>query len=210
MKDMQPTEQPEHPIDYLNSIASVPEKSGKQGNVLFFAALIAAVLVAGIVAMLAVVGAGPNSKENLSQISLQLKDLQSVTDGAQKNITSSRLRATNTSLSLTLTGANRDVAELLTAEGLDAEKVQPTSTDAENTEALSKKLEDARLNAIFDRTYAREMSYKLATTLVLIEQLESKTKQGALKDYLTTTHTNLEPLQKQYANFDDTLSKDSV
>ena len=198
---MQPNEQSQHPIDYLNSISTAPEKSNKKGDMLFFVALLVGVLVALIVAGFALLGSGPSNKDDLSRLSVRLTNLQSTTNSAQKNVVSSKLRATNTSLSLALTNANRDITDHLTAQSIDPKKISTKITNEEKTDTLTEKLEDARLNANFDRTYAREMSYQLETTIALLGQLEAKTKNTDLKEYLIATRDNIVPLQKQFADF---------
>lgn len=199
---MQPDEQIQHPIDYLDSISTVPQKpAGGVSNKLFFGAIIGAVVVIVFVGALVLLNSGPNSKENLSRLSVRLQNLQKISDDARKNTVSSSLRATNINLALALTNANRDLADILAAHDIDPKKISSGIKDEEKTDELTKRLEDARLNAIFDRTYAREMSYELETLLVLIRQLEASTKDSAEKEFLTTLRTNLTPLQKQFSEF---------
>lgn len=199
---MQPNEQPEHPIDYLDSISTAPKKpAGKVNDKLFFGVIIGGVLITLIVGVLALLSVGTSSKEDMGRLSVRLENLQTISDAARKTTISSSLRATNINLSLALTNANRDIVEPLTANGIDPKKIDSRITTEENTDELKEKLEDARLNAIFDRTYAREMSYQLETLLVLIQQIEGKTKNSAEKEFLSTLRGNLEPLQKQLANF---------
>lgn len=205
---MQPTEQPQHPIDYLNSIAAAPEKANKKGDMLFFGALIAIVLVALSIGMFTLLGSGASSADDMARLSVRLSNLQAVADASQKNIVSSKLRGTNTSLSLTLTNAARDIAEPLVAEGADPKKISGSITSSESLDTLSETLEDARLNAVFDRTYAREMNYQLETTLALLGQIESTAKKDATRTYASTTKNNLQPLQKQFAEFTTTISED--
>lgn len=204
---MQPNDQPQHPIDYLDSIAATPKRSATGvSNKLFFGVIIAAVLLLLTVVPFILLNAGSNNSGNLSQLSARLQNLQTVTDAAQKNIVSSKLRATNTSLSLTLTGANRELEEPLKASEIDPAKLDPKIVARENTDELTKKLEDARLNAVHDRTYAREMTYQLDTLIVLVEQIESKTKKTSTKEALTTIRNNLQPLQKQFSDFNATTT----
>lgn len=203
MQPNEQTEQPQHPIDYLDSISTVP-RSTKQGpsDKLFFGAIIGAVLVILIVGAFAFLSTGTSTKDDFATLGVRLMNLQTVVDDSQENIISSDLRGTNTSLSLVLTNANRDIAGSLTAYGIDPEKPPAKIAAKEDTTELTERLEDARLNAIFDRIYAREITYQLQTTLILIEQIESKTKSSSEKEFLSTTHKNLQPLQERFAKFD--------
>jgi hypothetical protein len=199
---MQPDDQIQHPIDYLDSISTVPRKpAGGVSNKLFFGAIISAVLVIIFVGALVLFNSGSDSKENLSRLSVRLENLQKISDDSRKKIVSSGLRATNINLTLALTNGNRDIAEILTANDIDPQKISSSIKDEEKTDELTERLEDARLNAIFDRTYAREMSYELETLIVLIKQLETDTSDDAEKEFLATLRTNLEPLQKQFSDF---------
>ena len=208
---MQPNEQTEqplqqHPIDYLDSISTVP-RGVKKGpsNVVFFGAIIGALLVSLLVGAFVFL-ASDDDKADLSTLSVRLENLQTVADDSQKKTVSGRMRATNTSLSLALANANRDITTLLTENGIEPEKIDPKIIASEGTEDLDERLEDARLNGIFDRIYAREMAYELQTTLILIEQLESETKSEKQKAFLITTHENITPLQENFSKFDATTN----
>jgi molecular chaperone DnaK (HSP70) len=197
----------QHPIDYLDSIATVPKGAAKKVNdKLFFGLIIGGVLAALVVGGLALLNGGSSSKDDLIRLSVRFQNLQTVSDKSSKTIVSSSLRATNTNLSLALASANRDSKKALVTLGadskkLDPKKLDPKITEQEKTEELDKKLTNARMNATFDRTYAREMTYQLDTLLVLIDKTESKTKDTSVKEFLQTTRRNLKPLQKQFAEF---------
>lgn len=205
---MQPNEQTEqpnqHPIDYLDSISTVP-KGTKKGpdDMVFFGAIVGGLIIAIIVGAFLFLSAG-SSKADLSTLSVRLANLQIVADESQKNAVSSRLRGTNTSLSLALANANRDIEPLLTESGIDPKKIDPKITAAESTDDLEESLEDARLNGIFDRIYARELAYELETVLILLEQLDASTKSKEQKEFLSTTYNNIQPLQENFAKFDTT------
>lgn len=202
---MQPNEHNPHPIDYLDSISSASGSSSKKtSDKVFFGVIIGGIIIAIVVGILALMGAGSTNPDNMEKLGIRLKALQTVVDSSRKTTVSSSLRATNTSLSLVLTSANRDIDEQLTGLGLDPKKLNPKITAEESTEELTRRLESARLNGLFDRTYAREMSYQLETLLVLIRQVESNTNNEKTKDVLNTTYNNIEPLREQFSSFDDT------
>lgn len=200
---MQPEQQPQHPIDYLDSIATVPKNAGKgPSDRFFFGAIIAAALVALVVGGFVLLAGRGDGQADLSTLSVRLKNLQEIADDNQKNIVSSKLRGTNTNLSLVLANANRDISAELTASGIAANKIDAEIVARENTDELEEILEDARLNGIFDRIYSREMAYELETLLILIAQLEEDTKSTSQQEFLTTTYDNLAPLQESFAKFD--------
>lgn len=199
---MQPSEQPQHPIDYLDSISTAPKKRpGAVNDKLFFGALIAGAISILLVGSLIFLNGGTSSKEDMARLSTRLQNLQKISDDARETVVSSELRATNINLALTLANANHDIVEPLKTYGLEPKKIDKKITTEEDPKELTDKLEDARLNAIFDRTYAREMTYELGTLLILIEQLQTKVEDSDQQEFLSTLRTNIEPLQKQFDTF---------
>lgn len=199
---MQPNEQPVHPIDYLDSISSVPRgATTKTNDRLFFGAIIAAVATVLLVGLFAFFALRDNSAEQLSVLSVRLTNLQKISDANQKHLVGSRIRSTNSGLNLVLTNAERDLSPHLLAHEVDSRKISAKIVAQENTDELAERLEDARLNGILDRIYAREMAYELETLMILIQQLESKTKNGPQKEYLKTTYNNIKPIQESFSKF---------
>ncbi len=197
---MQPNEQPQFSIDYLDQIASPPQKPGMRDK-LFPILVIGGLLVALLVGLMAILSAGGGNQEDMMRLSAKLKTLQAIADSSQRNIKSSSLRSTNGNLSLFLTNTNRDMAEPLKANNVNVAKLNPKITASEDGSDLKAELEDARLNVVFDRTYAREMSYQLEALAALMQQIEANTKSRSLKESLITAKTQLKPLQKQFADF---------
>ena len=71
----------------------------------------------------------------------------------------------------------------------------------ESSEAMLARLEDGRLNAKYDSTYAREMSYQLATTLALLQELYKTNVGPQTKQYLQQSYDNLVPTYKAISEF---------
>jgi hypothetical protein len=94
----------------------------------------------------------------------------------------------------------------LTKNGISLTKLDKTITTAESGSALSAKLEDARLNAVFDRTYSREMSYQLAALRVLMTSIYKSSGSKSMKSFLQTTDDSLVPIKKQFDTFNSTSS----
>jgi predicted outer membrane protein len=196
-----PPQQEQYPVDYLNQIATQPQKPGLS-NKRFFMIIAGAVglILIAVIAMIAFSGvSGP--KENMQTLAARLQTLQTVASDSQANIKSGDLRSTNSNLVIFLTNTNRDIKEPLAASGVDAEKLDEKIVAQESGEELSADLEDARLNATFDRTYAREMSYQLDTISVLIREIYNSTNNDSFKTFLENTNANLEPLREQFSDF---------
>jgi len=198
---MNPDQNP-YPIDYLNQIAPVQPKPGLGDKKFIFmvgGGLLLALIVGGF---LLFGGGGANSPKNKMQtLAARMTTLQTVANNSQKTIKSSALRSTNSTLTIFLANANRDVAQPFKNNGVDVAKIDKNITATENGDALTKTLEDARLNAVFDRTYAREMNYQLETVAALMKDIYMNSNSKSLKDFLTATDTNLQPIKKQFAEF---------
>ncbi|MDB5177910.1 MAG: hypothetical protein JWO61_293 [Candidatus Saccharibacteria bacterium] len=160
-----------------------------------------------IILILFIVSSNGGTKTvSLERLGLRLQTLQKITTDAQKNIKSSSLRSINSNLKTSLINTNRDIASPLTAAKVDLKKTDKQLVTEENGEALTASLENARLNATFDRTYAKEMAYQLDRTTVLMNSLLKSTKSTSLKTFLGTSTKDLSALQKQFAQYNSANS----
>ncbi len=199
----QPTPNPSVPANYLDQIAPQAPKSSmfKFGPKLFV--MIGAVLVVLVIIIAITVNVVVSSQRTpLQTLSARLTTTQSIVDKAQANLKSSQLRSLNSNLAIYLTNTNRDIGAPLLTNGVNTAKLPESVTKKESGDAIAGRLEDARLNAVFDRTYAREMTYQLSTTLALMKQIRASTGSASLKTFLNTAITNLEPTQESFASFD--------
>ncbi|MFZ2125963.1 MAG: hypothetical protein WAV04_00420 [Candidatus Microsaccharimonas sp.] len=203
---MYPNQTPTPPVpppDYLNQIAPqapkvLPFKAGPRLFLIIGAVLV--VLVSGIAITLNIIRSAQQAP--LETLSARLTTTQTIVNDAQANLKSSQLRSLNSNLAIYLTNTTRDIGEPLLANGINTAKLPDSVTKAESGDAIAARLEDARLNAVFDRTYAREMTYQLSTTLTLMKQIRDSTGSASLKTFLDTAITNLEPTQASFASFD--------
>jgi hypothetical protein len=202
---MYPDPNTQAPIDYLNQIAPQPQKPGlNKGALIGVIALIAVVLaiVIGFVIFISSSASGP--KTSMITLAARMQAVQEVSDKAQKNIKSSQLRSVNSNLKILLTDANRDIAAPLLAEKIDVAKLDKAVVAKEKADKITATLEDARLNAAYDDTYAREMSFKLKTISLLMQQIYDQSNSKAMQDFLMETDDNLSPIQKQLDEFNST------
>jgi len=198
---MPPQQDQQYPVDYLNQISTQQQKPGITNRrfLLLIGGAVAFILIAVIFMVVSSGVTGP--KEKMQTLAARLLTLQTVASDAQANIKSGDLRDTNSNLTIFLTNTNRDIAEPLAESSIDVEKLDEKIVAQESGETLTADLEEARLNAVFDRTYAREMSYQLDTVSVLIREIYNSTNNASFKSFLENTNTNLEPLREQFSNF---------
>ncbi|MFI5212868.1 MAG: hypothetical protein ACHQTE_02815 [Candidatus Saccharimonadales bacterium] len=193
-------DQNQYSIDYLNQIAPVQKKPGL-ANKFTLIIIIAAVLIVATIGLIALASSSAGPTNDMQTLAARLQNLQTVADGAQKNLKSSALRSTNSNLSLFLTNTNRDIVTPLGNNHVNVTKLDASVVKAEKNDTLASTLEDARLNAVFDDTYAREMTYQLATISALMTKIYTSTKSNSLKTFLVNTDKNLQPIKKQFTAF---------
>lgn len=195
---MQPN-QNQYSIDYLNQIAPPAKKPGLSNKL--FLGIVAGGILLAIVVGFSLMNGGQTNTQQLETLTARLQTLQKVSTASQRNIKSGTLRNTNSNLSIFLTNADRDIAGPVKNSGVDIKNLDKNITAAENGAALTAKLEDARLSATFDRTYAREMNYQLATVTNLMKQIYSHTNSKSLKQFIDATNKNLQPISQQLESF---------
>lgn len=196
--------QNQYSIDYLNQIAPQPQKPGGVSNRLFMAVVIGGGLVALIVGAMLFLGGGSGGPTKDTQtLAARLDILHEISDKSRGNIKSGDLRSTNSNLTISLANAYRDIAVPMQNQGMDAKKIDKKILAIETAagEKLSAKLEDARLNAVFDRVYATEMSYELERIYALMQKIHTSTKSKSMKEYLVSTNEYLEPIKDQLYEF---------
>lgn len=197
---MQPNNQPLS-SDYLNQIAAPPPVKTLNPFVLW--GLIGGVLLLVVIVVIAVSSGSKPSTSSLTSVATKLSKLKTVSEQAQSNIQSSELRSLNSSLTLVLTNANHDMAAPLKAQKIKITNKKNASVAKVTSyfDGLDTRLEDARLNAVYDRTYAREMSFALKTLQSDMSVLYKSSHSTSLKTVLDTTNRNLQPITQSFQDF---------
>ncbi len=190
-------------IDYLNQIA--PKASNNKLDIVkknpIFVGAIALVAFLVIVLFAATVSSFFNSINPIERLASRLSSTQDTVKSANYKIRSSKLRALNSSLNIYLTNTIRDSTPIFKNNNVQVDKLDKKVIEAESNKKMLATLEDARLNAIYDRTYAREMAYQLDTVLTLMRQVYKGSKSSSLKNFLDNAYKTLEPTQKQFADY---------
>jgi len=197
---MQP-DQNEYPIDYLNQIAPEQKKPGLDNRAFLMIIGIGIFLAAVVGVLMLLNSGGASSSEKLQTLSARMQTLQKISNTSEKSIKSGKLRTTNSTLTLFLTNANHDIEDPLLKNKVTPKALDKKIVGKENGAEMIKTLEDARLNATFDRIYAREMSFQLDTLASLMKEIYTTTKSKSLKEFLVTTDGNMKPIRTQLAEF---------
>jgi len=154
--------QPTYSVDYLNQIApQTPKKSGLSRLQFIIVAVVGAVVLLTVI--ISAVLTSSYNVEPAKQLAARLQSTEVIVGNAQSKLKSSQLRTLNSNLKIYLTNTNRDIATPLLQEGINVAKLDKKLVASEAGTDITNKLEDARLNAVYDRTYAREIAYQLDT-----------------------------------------------
>ncbi len=190
------------PLDYLNQIAPQAQKKPLfvlNLRTIILAGVAAVILIIIIAAISGAVAGG--KKEPWQRFSARLDVTASVVDGASTNIKNSQLRSLNSNVKIFITNTKRDLATPLKKLDINPAKLPASIVASEKNTGMETRLEDGRLNAKYDSTYAREMSYQLSRILSLLQKLYASSGNQSTKDFLKTAYDNLEPTYKAIADF---------
>jgi len=192
------------PDNYLDQIAPKSVKNNKLLNSKLVLISLAGIIfiVAGII-IFNIISSAISPDE---QLAARLLSTQSILNDATSKIKSTKLSTQNSNLSIYLSNTIRDITPLLKKDNINITSLSKKATAAESNTKTLATLEDARLNAIYDRIYAREMSYKLDTILTLMQQIYDKSNSKTYKTFLQEARTNLKPIQIQFADFNEANS----
>ena len=197
---MNPNNQPTS-SDYLDQIAPKPQRKFDfllKNSILVKVLLGFTIITAILVVITSFITPGTGSLEHLGA---RLTATKGISEDATTKLKSSQLRALNSSLNSFLTNSIRDLTPLLAKKGIKIDKIDAKITTAESNAEILSTLEDARLNAIYDRTYAREMAYQLETTMALLQEIYDSSNNSELKKVLDSTYSNISDIQKQLSEF---------
>lgn len=198
----QPMPQPSQGIEYLNSIA--PQTKVKTVNPFILWGLIVAAVVIVILVVIGLAGGGNSPTKQLTVVGASTSNLKDLSEDASKDIQSTELRSINSSLTIVLTNANRDLAPFLKSEDINLKNTKKNKTlgaVVAGYTKVSERLEDARLNGVYDRTYVREVSFLLKTLHADMEELFNSSRSKSLKTALESNDNNLAPLLESLEAF---------
>ncbi len=198
-----PQPQPEYSIDYLDQI-SAPQKRIIAPNPLVLLGVIG-------VGILAIIGfgimifssSGTSGTDRVASLNLRLATLQKIADTQQRNLRDNELRSTNAALSLYLSNTARDMKDPVAALGITDKTIPKnlTTTESKLTSDINAKFEEAKLNVMLDRSYAREMTYQIGVLRSMMTSAYKNTSNQKLKATLETSDPSLAQVAKNFESF---------
>lgn len=190
------------PTNYLDQIAPQAPKRSFMMNKTRLIILIGIAAVIGVIILSVVLsGIANGKKEPWEQLDARLTATSEIVASSQGKIKNSQLLSTNSTLKISLTNTQRDLGTPLLTANVDVKNIPKSVLAAESSTASLARLEDARLNAKYDSTYAREMSYQLSTLLTLLKQLYASSSNPSNQTFLKATYDNIEPVQTSFSEF---------
>lgn len=190
--------------NYLDSIAPPPPRpsffSGSFGKIFFLLIGLFVIAVSIIVA-----SSGRDETADLQQIAVRLENFAPVAKTVQSQLKSSNLVTTNSNYQIWLSGNRGSAEDLLKQGGVEKTDYNKQMVAKEKTIAtdLGTKFEDARLSARLDRVYATTMSAETDKLINLLNTMSRKSKSAKIRDFAKEASTNLQPLQKSFADYVD-------
>ena len=209
-QDNNPDQRSQNPytIDYLNQIAPKQKQPlFDKTMVIIFGALIFAVVVFAGLMMFSSLNENPNS-EPLLRVYLKVQKTNELATKYQGRLQNSDLRAINSGLATTLASDGAKLKSLLGSNKIEIPKAEKNKTTPKiiaqvnkDAEELDKTLDDAFLNAVLDRTYAREMSYNLDVINSLMKRVESSARSSDSKASLNEIIKSLDVSSNQFREY---------
>ena len=199
---MQPDNQT--PADYLDQIAAQP-RTDTMSPLMLWGLIGGGLLIAVFFVVILFSSSGPSKTERFTGYVQRVQSLRSVVSDSAQTIQSSQLRSHNSTLGTLLGGAEQGATTFIGQYDLkEMPEIAEGSSLAIEFSELTSTLDDARLNAVFDRTYAREMAWQLGQLRSELQILYDGARDNDFQEYLVETDKNIEPLVKRFSEFNDT------
>jgi hypothetical protein len=198
---MDPNQQPPtYSVDYLNQIAPTAPKKSPFSRMQIIIGVIVAIFVVLIITLIVIVAINGNDNPT-ERLAAKLATTEKIVTDAQNKLKSTELRTLNSNLKIYLANTNRDIVEPLRDVNVVVTNLDPAIVTSESGTDITDRLADASLNALYDRTYAREISYQLEIIVALMQKIYGSTSSKSLKSFLESATTNLTPTQKSFSDF---------
>ena len=190
--------------DYLDEISAAPQKSDGPPlkKILIFGGI---GLVTVLVLLFAVSSLTAGNLNNVSKLAGKLYATNNVVTSSikEKQIKSTKLRAVNMTLSLTLENIIKETTPGFAANSIKMDKMKDNKKilAVENSTEMEATLEEARLNGNFDEVYAIEITHALVSLQLLMEQVSKGNVGVDMQAALIKGVDDLAPLIKQFEEF---------
>ena len=201
----QPPVPPPTDIDYLNQIAPPAPPSGFDKKTKLIMIVLGIVGALGLVfIVMASLSQSGQTNANPTNFIARLEKLEAVGNANTNRLKSNPIRNINSSMVAVVASAKSAMVNPAAALKINIKNVQREYAKTDSPAKLNQRLDDAYLNNQLDATYAREMTFELKSTIIMMQQLEKSSSLKSFKDLLQKYSKDFARLQSQYADYKDT------
>lgn len=201
----------QYSVDYLNQVAggsTTGSNSIDKKFIFIIAGVVAALIVAAALLFMQPKAAADNKPVRLYTT---LIDTEKSTSKSGKLLKSSQLVSINSSMRTNIINAARDMEEPLTATGQKPASLKSAANKAPyHDEKFAAALEDARLNAVYDRVYANEINTKLKYIIAYMEAIKKSTSSKKMKTFIDKNLPSMKTVQKAVDEFQESETGQSL
>ena len=189
----------QYAVDYLGGIApQAPNSAVSVGGfqltkkaIIFIVGGLLALVLAVVLLFATQKPAGPGFL-NEASLYTSFIDTADITKNSGKYLQSSQLRATNGTLKSFLLDSAKQMETPLSKSGIDYKKLRSSAKKEPHHDGdMATKLENARLNDVYDRTYANEVGYKLEKMMAAVQKIKKTNTRKSMQEYLTEIEPDL-------------------
>lgn len=192
----------QQPANYLDQIAPKQVKRPLFTFSLRNIILLGIGVIVLIVIMVNISSAISNAKlEPWQRLSARLDATEEVATTSKPLIKDSKLKSANSELKIYLTNTKRDLAAPFKSLKITTASTPKKIITSESSTEIDARLEDGRLKAKYDSTYAREMSFQLTKLLTILAQTYNTSSSQATKSSIKKAYESLKPIQKNIADY---------
>ncbi len=208
MQPNQNSNQNPYTVDNLNQIAPKQSHPFFDKKMKIVAVLLGLSLIVGIFMIISGGTSSDSANEALLRTYFRVQKTSEITKNYQSKIKNSDLSAINSGLSSSLSSDETKLKSQLESAGVKIPSTEKelsasriVSEVNEEANELDSTLDDAFLNAVLDRTYAREMNYRLSVINSSIKGVKSKARSTSAIEILENISKNLETSIKQFTDY---------
>ncbi len=201
-----------HSIDYLNQLAGSPAASRtvtppNQKIILIGVGLFLALSLA-IFLLIFSNQKGPAGPPAAQTLYTTIFNNAQIAKESDKNIKDSTLSGINSSYNSQLLNDLTALKEPLAKGGINTKNLERDAKDKKAYDKTLQKLNDARLNAVFDHAYASELNYEIQSIMMLMQKIEKYSHNKALVNYVKKDISNYKTIKEALKQYNDSLITD--
>ncbi len=190
-------------VDYLNQIATPIEEKTKLGSKIFIGGVILLGVIVIFLIGTSIVGGYKSPDQQIVELNIRLNAIQDISKKNQRKLRDSSIRSFNSSLTLQTSTAINNLEAVMAKRNIKEDKYKKKIDISKEliTKELGDKLEEAELNIMLDRAYAREMTYQIGLIRSSINSIKRHDNSPEMKTFLENNEQSLSTLETSFNEF---------